>query len=74
MRGRTTSFDRLLIATDTPTGSGMMPLGMLYTIAHLASLTDMPPNGAIAAATGNNAGVYRLNTGYLRPGRDADVA
>ena len=31
-------FDRFLIATDTPTGSGIMPLGMLYTIGHLASL------------------------------------
>ena len=35
-------FDRFLIATDTPTGSGIMPLGMMYTITHLASLTDMP--------------------------------
>ena len=25
-------YERLLIATDTPTGSGIMPLGMLYTI------------------------------------------
>ena len=25
-------FDRFLIATDTPTGSGIMPLGMLYMI------------------------------------------
>ena len=37
------AFDRFIIATDTPTGSGVMPLGMLYTIAHCASLTDMPP-------------------------------
>src|SRR4051794_29126414 len=35
------AFDRLIIATDTPTGSGVMPLGMLYTMAHLASLNDM---------------------------------
>jgi len=67
-------FERLLIATDTPTGSGIMPLGMLYTISHLASLTKIPVEWAIAAATGNNADVYRLNSGYLRPGRDADVA
>lgn len=66
-------FERLLIATDTPTGSGIMPLGMLYTISHLASLTDTPVEWAIAAATGNNADVYRLNNGYLRAGRDADV-
>jgi enamidase len=67
------AFDRLLIATDTPTGSGIMPLGMLYTISHLASLGGVAPEQAIAAATGNNAKVYRLNSGFLRPGRDADI-
>jgi enamidase len=66
-------FDRFLIATDTPTGSGIMPLGMMYTISHLASLGDMPPEMAIAAATGNNARVYRRNSGFLRVGKDADV-
>lgn len=66
-------FDRFLIATDTPTGSGIMPLGMLYTISHLASLSDMPVEWAIAAATGNNAKVYRLNSGFIQPGKDADV-
>ncbi|RZN34875.1 amidohydrolase family protein [Bradyrhizobium sp. Leo121] len=65
--------ERLLIATDTPTGSGIMPLGMFYTISHLASLGGMPPEQAIAAATGNNARVYRLNTGLLQPGKEADV-
>jgi enamidase len=66
-------FDRLLIATDTPTGSGIMPLGMLYTITHLASLGKIPVESAIAAATGNNAKIYRLNSGFLRTGCDADV-
>jgi len=66
-------FDRFLIATDTPTGSGIMPLGMMYTITHLASLGGMPVEWAIAAATGNNATVYGLNSGFLKPGRDADV-
>src|SRR5712692_6384109 len=70
----TNQFDRLLIATDTPTGSGIMPLGMMYTISHLVSLSNMPVEWAIAAATGNNANVYRLNSGTLRVGRDADVA
>lgn len=67
-------FDRFLIATDTPTGSGIMPLGMMYTITHLASLGDMPPEIAIAAATGNNARVYKRNSGFLAPGKDADIA
>lgn len=67
-------FDRFLIATDTPTGSGIMPLGMMYTITHLASLGDMAPETAIAAATGNNARVYKRNSGFLAPGKDADIA
>jgi len=66
-------FDRFLIATDTPTGSGIMPLGMMYTISHLASLGDMPVEMAIAAATGNNARVYKRNSGFIALGRDADV-
>lgn len=68
-------LDRLLIATDTPTGSGIMPLGMLYTISHLASLgtNPLPVEQAVAAATGSNARIYRLNSGFLQPGKDADI-
>jgi enamidase len=67
------AFDRFIIATDTPTGSGIMPLGMLYTIAHLASLTDLPPEQFICAATGNNAAIYRLDSGRLKVGAAADI-
>jgi enamidase len=67
------AFDRFIIATDTPTGSGIMPLGMLYTVAHLASLTDMPPEQFICAATGNNARVYGLDSGFIAPGKAADI-
>jgi enamidase len=67
------AFDRFIIATDTPTGSGIMPLGMLYTIAHLSSLTDMPPEKFICAATGNNAKVYGLDSGFLAPSKAADI-
>jgi len=66
-------FDRFLIATDTPTGSGIMPLGMMYAMINLAALTDLSPEWLISASTGNVADIYRLNSGYLQPGRDADV-
>ena len=66
-------LERLLIATDTPTGSGVMPLGMLYTIAHLASLGGLSPELAIAAATGSNARVYGLDSGVVALGRAADL-
>ena len=65
------AFDRFIIATDTPTGSGVMPLGMLYTIAHLASLTEGSAEQFICAATGNNAAVYRLDSGLLKAGAAA---
>ena len=67
------AFDRVIIATDTPTGSGIMPLGMLYTISHLASLGGVAPEVAIAAATGSNARVYGLNSGRIAEGCDADL-
>src|SRR5215469_14392122 len=67
------TFDRLIIGTDTPTGSGIMPLGMLYTIAHLSSLAGIAPETAIAAATGSNARVYRLDCGLLSAGKAADI-
>jgi len=70
---RLEAFDRLIIGTDTPTGSGIMPLGMLYTIAHLSSLAGVAPEMAIAAATGSNARVYRLDCGVLAAGKAADI-
>jgi enamidase len=66
-------FDRFLIGTDTPTGTGVMPQGMIKTIAEMSCLSDHPPEWLIAAATGNNARVYRLNSGFLQPGKDADI-
>jgi enamidase len=70
---RSGTLDRLLIATDTPTGSGIMPLGMLYTITHLVALKGIAPETAFAAATGNNARCFGLNSGIIAAGRDADV-
>jgi enamidase len=67
------AFDRFIIATDTPTGSGIMPLGMLYTIAHCASLTDMAPERFICAASGSNARIYGLDSGVLAPEKAADI-
>jgi enamidase len=67
------AFDRLIVATDTPTGSGIMPLGMLYTMSHLASLAGIAPELCIAAATGSNARVYGLDSGLLAAGKAADI-
>jgi len=44
-----------------------------YTMSHLASLGGIAPEIAVAAATGSNARVYRLDAGVLAPGRASDV-
>ncbi len=67
------ALHRVLIATDTPTGSGIMPLGLLYTMSHLSALGGLAPELAIACATGNNARVYGLEAGVLAQGRLADI-
>jgi enamidase len=67
------AFERFLIATDTPTGSGVMPLGLIYTISQIASLTSFDVPELIAAATGNVAKCYGLNSGFLKPSYDADI-
>jgi enamidase len=71
--GELDALDRIVLATDTPTGTGVMPLGMLKTVVEMASLTDITPLDAIAMAAGNNARVLKRPEGVLAPGRPADV-
>jgi enamidase len=65
---------RVIIGNDAPSGTGVIPLGILRVLAHLASLADVPPEVAIAMATGNTARVHGLDTGVIAPGRAADIA
>lgn len=64
---------RLLIATDTPTGTGVIPLGMLRTMAELASLGPLSARQTITAATGSVSSVYRLDAGSVSIGAPADL-
>lgn len=64
---------RVIVGTDMPTGSGVVPLGMLRMLAFFASLGDVPPEQAVAMATGNTARVHGLNTGRIQMGADADL-
>jgi enamidase len=50
-----------------------MPLGVLKTIAELSSLTDLAPEQVWALATGNNARVWKLRSGVVVVGADADL-
>ncbi len=64
---------RLILGNDAPSGTGIIPLGILRNIAFLASVSGIPAAEAVAAATGNTARVYGLNTGVIAPGKEADL-
>jgi enamidase len=68
------ALDRIIIGNDAPSGSGVMPLGIVRVLAHLASLGGVAPEVAVAMATGNTARTYGLNVGVIAPGREADLA
>jgi enamidase len=69
------ALGRVCVASDTPTGTGVMPMGVLKSVCELASLGDLPPAEAIALATGNNACAFRLTTatGTIAVGAPADL-
>ena len=64
---------RLTLGTDTPGGTGVIPRGMLRNILYLASVCEMDPVVALAAATGNTARAHGLDVGVLAEGRPADL-
>src|SRR5262249_45329658 len=67
------ALGRIIIGNDAPSGTGVVPLGILRVIAHLASLGGARPEVAIAMATGNTARVYGLPVGVIAVGREADL-
>jgi enamidase len=64
---------RVCLASDTPTGTGVMPMGVLKTVCEVSSLGDLRPEESIALATGNNARAFRLAGGTIAPGQPADL-
>jgi enamidase len=68
------ALDRVILGNDAPSGTGVVPLGILRTIAHLASLAGVDPAAAVSLATGNTARVHRLETGTIAVGMEADLA
>jgi len=67
------ALERVIIGNDAPSGTGVIPLGVLRTLSLLAGLGDLPPAEAVACATGNTARVYKLNRGVIAEGREADL-
>jgi len=67
------ALDRIIIGNDAPSGTGVVPLGVLRVIAHLASLSSITPEQALCMATGNTARVHKLPRGRIAEGLEADL-
>jgi len=66
-------LDRVQIATDTPTGTGVVPCGMWLEAGILASMTDVSAADVLCLMTGTPAAHNDLDTGVLAEGRPADL-
>jgi enamidase len=64
---------RIIIGSDTPTGTGVMPLGVIKTVCEISSLTGLAPEKCLALSTGNNARAFNLRCGMIEEGREADL-
>ncbi len=64
---------RVIIGSDTPTGTGVIPLSVIKTVCEVSSLTDLLPEKGLALATGNNARAYNLGCGVIAEGKEADL-
>jgi enamidase len=73
LAGEAGALDRVILGNDAPSGTGVVPLGILRTLALLASVGECPPEVAVAMATGNTARVYHLPVGTIAPGQEADL-
>lgn len=67
-------LSRMLMGTDAPSGTGVIPLSQLRTMSYLASCCDgISAAEAICVGTGNNAKKFKLNRGFIEAGREADL-
>ncbi len=66
-------FDRVILGNDAPSGTGVIPLGILRMINFVSAVCEVSAEIAICMATGNTAKVYKLNRGIIKKGREGDV-
>ncbi len=66
-------YDRVILGNDAPSGTGVIPLGILRMINFVSSIGEIPAEIAICMATGNTAKVYKLNRGIIAEGKEGDI-
>ena len=66
-------LDRLVLGTDTPGGTGVIPRGMLRNICYVAAVCEIDSVAAIGAATANVARAHDVAGGRIEEGEPADL-
>ncbi|MDL2259715.1 amidohydrolase family protein [Deltaproteobacteria bacterium OttesenSCG-928-K17] len=70
---KSNALHRFIIGNDAPSGTGVVSLGILRMITHVASLGGVDAPTAMCMATGNPAKAFGLNRGHIAKGREADL-
>jgi enamidase len=70
---RQDALDRVIVGTDSPTGTGSISLGILRMLTLLAGVGGLDPSLAVACASGNTARVFKLNSGRIEKGCEGDL-
>ncbi len=72
VKGRN-ELHRINFGSDAPTGQSALQAAINLAIVKSSALNDIPAEQAIAMGTGNTADLYKLNTGKIEVGRQADI-
>jgi enamidase len=70
---RKNALPRVTLGSDTPSGTGILPRGMLRNMCFLSSVCGLTPEEAVCVGTGNTADAHGLPQGRLAPSRPADI-
>ncbi len=66
-------LERIVLGSDTPSGTGVTPRAMLRTMALAATARGVRPEEVICMATGSTAKAHSLDSGFVQVGKPADL-
>jgi enamidase len=66
-------LERVILGSDTPSGTGVTPRALLRTMALAATADGVEPEQAVCMATGSAARAHNLDSGFIAVGRPADL-
>jgi len=67
------AWGRVIFGTDTPSGAGIMPRGMLRNLLFPCGVNGLAPERAICMASGQVAKAHGLEEGVIAVGKPADL-